>query len=144
MTARATPRTALVAGAALLACASAAPHGLLRVELSGADAGPSSSQELQLVEAVRGAAGGEGLACRPGVGGELLRCSPAAVGNAGHALVVVLRRAGTGYAVSVDQHVRLPGMSSPVCEAQARIQGRLAAELGPPAVRVDAGSGCKR
>jgi len=134
----------LVSWASLLACASAAPHGLLRVELSGADAGPSSPQELRLLEGVTAAAGAEGLACLPGTGADLLRCSPAAVGSAGRALIVALRRAGSGYAVSVDQNVRLPGMSSPVCAAQARLHARLAAELGAHAVRVDAGSGCKR
>jgi hypothetical protein len=95
------------------------------------------------VEAVREAAGAEGLACRPGTGGDLLRCSPATVGNAGRALIVALRRAGSGYAVSIEQGVRLPGVSSPVCAAQARLAGHVAEALGPPAVRTDARSGCK-
>lgn len=127
---------------AALACAAGTPHGLLRVELGGPDAAASPA-EAQLVDAVRGAASAEALACRPGTGADLLRCTPAAVGNQGHALTVTLRRAGSGYAVAVEQPVRLPGMSSPVCEAQARISGRIAAELGAPAVRVDARSDCK-
>ena len=140
-----TPRALLVlplAGA--LACATAAPHGLLRVELAGADAGPSSPQESQLVESVQGAASAEGLACRPGTGADLLRCSPAAVGNQAHALTVALRRSGSGYAVSIEQTVHLPGMSTPVCAAQARIAAGIAAALGPPTVRVDKRSDCKR
>ncbi len=128
---------------AALACASGAPRGLLRVEPSGPDAGPGSAEELQLVDAVRSAASAEGLACRPGTGASLLRCTAAALGNQAHGLEVDLWRSGSGHAVAVEQVVHLPGASTPVCEAQARIAGRLAAELGPAAVRVDKRSECK-
>ncbi len=124
------------------ACAHAA-HGMLRVDLERSDAVLGSPLEAQLVETVNGAAAAEGLACRPGTGADLLRCTAASVGSGSHGLVVSLRRSGTGHAVTIDQQLRLPGMSSPVCEVQARIAGRIAAALGPPVVKVDARSGCK-
>lgn len=140
-----TPRTLLLPtiAAMALACAHGAAHGMLRVELAGPDAGPSSPLEARLVEVVDAAASAEGLACRPGTGADLLRCSAASVGSRSHALVLTLRRSGTGHAVTVDQQLRLPGMSSPVCEVQARVASRIAAELGPQVVRVDARSDCK-
>lgn len=139
-------RARLAALLPLLAAACAttpAARGLLRIDLAGPDAGPASPLEVRLVEAVRDGAAAEGLACRPGPAAALLRCSAATVGNQAHGLTVELERSGSGYAVRVDQPVRLVGMSSPVCAAQARLASRIAAELSPPVVRVDARSGCK-
>jgi hypothetical protein len=128
--------------AALLACASGAPKGRLRVDLAGPDAGPGSPQERALAEAVRDAAASEGLACQPGPGALLLRCAPAAVGNRGGGVVVGLERAGSGYSVRVEQGVRLR-RSDAACEVQRRVAERLGAVVGPQAVRVDARSDCK-
>lgn len=128
---------------AALACATGGPHGQLRVELTGTDAGPASPQEARLVEVVRDAASAEGLACRPGTGADLLRCAPATVGNKAHTLTLALWRSGSGYAASIDQTLRLFGKSSHVCAAQARLAARIAAELGAPAVHVDQRSDCK-
>lgn len=136
-------RRALLLPLAALACAGGAPHGLLRVELGAPDAGPGSAPEAQLLESVRSAAAGEGLACSPGTGADLLRCSAAAVGNQAHGLTLALRRSGSGYALAVAQPIHLPGTSTPVCGAQARLRERLAADLGPGAVRVDGRSDCK-
>jgi hypothetical protein len=138
-----TRRALLLPLTAALACATGTPHGLLRVELAGPEAGPGSPLELRLLDAVRSAADGEGLACRPGTGADLLRCTAATLGNQAHGLTVALRRAGSGYALAVEQAIHLPGTSTPVCAAQARFLDRLAAELGPPAVRVDGRSDCK-
>jgi len=128
--------------AALLACASNAPKGRLRVDLTGADAGPGSPQERALAEAVRDAAASEGLACQPGAGTLVLRCAPATVGNQGRAVVVQLERAGSGYSVRVEQGVRLR-RSDAACEVQRRVAERLGGAVGPQAVRVDARSDCK-
>ncbi len=138
------PRAALLAAAAALACASAAPHGMLRVEPAGADAGPGSALERELVAVVAGTAAAEGLTCQPETGVELLRCSPATFGNQGHALTIQLRREGSGYAVSVGQSVQLWTTSTPVCAAQASLENRISLALGPGVVHVDARSDCKR
>lgn len=140
MTGRALPLLPL---AAALACATGGPHGQLRVEFTAGDAGPSSPQEVRLVEVVRDAASAEGLACRPGTGTDLLRCAPATVGNRGHALTVALWRSGSGYAASIDQAFHLLGASPQVCAVQARLAARIGAELGAPAVHVDQRSDCK-
>jgi hypothetical protein len=134
------PVAALAVGA-LLGCASGAPKGRLRVDLTGPDAGPGSPQERLLAEAVRDAAASEGLACRPGAGGLLLRCSPAAFGNQGRAVVIGLERAGSGYSVRIEQGVRL-GRSAAACDVQRRVAERLGGAVGPQAVRVDARSDC--
>jgi len=132
---------ALVLAAA--SCASApTPHGLLRVDLPGPATGPGSPQELQLAQAVRDAAGAEGLVCQPGGEAALLRCTAAAVGNQSHAIVIGLARSGTGYQISIDQGFHLPGRSSPVCIVQRRVSERIALELQAP-VRVDTRSDCK-
>jgi|APIni6443716594_1056825.scaffolds.fasta_scaffold509984_2 hypothetical protein len=127
--------------ALLAACASSAPRGLLRVDLSGAGAGPGAADEQQLLRAVRDAAGAEGLVCQPGPGGSLLRCSPGAVGP-GHAITVDLDRAGTGYAVTIRQALALPGRRSPVCDVQRRLADRIDGELALSAARVDRRSDC--
>lgn len=133
---------AALALGALLGCASGAPKGRLRVDLTGPDTGPGAAQEHALAEAVRAAAAAEGLACQPGAGGLLLRCSPATFGTQGRAVVLELERAGSGYSVRVEQGVRLR-RSEAACEVQRRVAERLGAAVGPQAVRVDARSDCK-
>lgn len=125
-------------------CASTSPHGLVRVELPGPVTGPGSPQELQLAQAVRDAAGAEGLVCQPGMGASLLRCTAAAVGNQSRGITLALARSGTGYEVSIDQPVRLPGTSSPVCSVQARVRDRIDGELQAPVTRVDGRSECRK
>ncbi len=125
-------------------CAStSSPHGMLRVELPGPVAGAGSPQELQLAQAVRDAAGAEGLVCQPGPGAGLLRCTAVAVGNQSHSIVIGLARAGTGYQVTIDQGLHLPGTGSPVCTVQRRVSDRLEGELETATVRVDNRSDCK-
>ncbi len=140
-------RTPPAIAALLLAAASCAststPHGLVRVDLPGPVIGPGSPQERQLTDAVRSAAGAEGLACQPGMGAALLRCTAAALGNQGHAITIGLARAGTGYQVSIEQTFLLPGSSSPVCSVQHRVSDRIDGELEAPVVRVDTRSDCK-
>lgn len=131
----------LLAGAS---CAStSSPHGLLRVDLPGPVTGPGSPQELQLAQAVRDAAGAEGLVCQPGGGAALLRCTAAAVGNQSHAITIGLVQAGTGYQISIGQGFHLPGSGSPVCTVQRRVLDRIEGELQAPVVRVDNRSDCK-
>ncbi len=140
---RAPTATAALLLAAASCASTSSPHGLLRVELPGPASGPGSPQEQQLAQAVRDAAGSEGLACQPGAGAALLRCTAAAVGNQSHAIVIGLARAGTGYQVTVDQGFHLPGTSSPVCTVQRRVSDRIEGELEGPVVRVDNRSDCK-
>lgn len=135
-------RAAALALGALLGCASGAPQGWLRVDLTGPDAGPGSAQERALVETVRDAAAAEGLACQPGGDGLVVRCAPASLGNQGRAVVLGLERAGSGYSVHIEQGLRLGG-SPAACDVQRRVAERLAASVGPQAVRVDARSDCK-
>jgi hypothetical protein len=138
-------RTSTVLAVLLLAsCASGAPHGLVRVDLPGPETGPGSPQERQLAEAVRDAAGAEGLVCQPGMGASLLRCSAAAVGNQSRGITMGLLRSGTGYEVSIDQPFHIPGTSSPVCSLQRRVSERIDAELQAPLARVDTRSDCKK
>jgi hypothetical protein len=127
----------------LAACASTSPRGLVRVDLPGPQTGPGSSQEIQLTEAVRYAANAEGLACQPGMGAGLLRCTAAAVGNQTSGVTIGLARSGTGYEVSIDQPVRLPGTSSPVCRVQGRVSDTINGALQAPVARVDNRSDCR-
>lgn len=129
--------------AALAGCATTTPHGLLRVDLPGPGTGPESPQERQLAGAVRDAAGLEGLVCQPGGGAAVLRCSAGALGNRAHAITLGLARSGTGYEVSIDQALSLPGRGSPVCDVQRRVAERIDAELQVPVARVDSRSDCK-
>ncbi len=124
-------------------CASSSPQGLVRVDLPGPETGPGSPQERQLTQAIQDAADAEGLVCQPGAGAALLRCSAGAVGNRSRGVTVGLARSGTGYEVSIDQPVRLPGTRSPVCSVQARVRDRIDAELQAPVARIDTRSGCK-
>jgi hypothetical protein len=128
--------------ALLLACASNSPHGLLRVELPGPGEGPLSPEEQQLARVVRDASAAEGLVCQPGGGSSLLRCSAGALGQ-GHAITVVLDRAGTGYSISIDQALSLTGRSSAVCDVQRRLADRIDGELGLPVTRIDRRSDCQ-
>jgi hypothetical protein len=111
------------------------------VDLPGDGVGLGAAEEQQLLRAVRDAAGAEGLVCQPGVGGSLLRCSAGAVGQ-GHAITVDLDRAGTGYAVTIQQALSLPGRRSPVCDVQRRLADRIDGELALSAARVDRRSDC--
>ncbi len=125
-------------------CASTpTPHGLVRVDLPGPASGPGSPQERELAQAVRDAAFAEGLVCQPGSGASLLRCSAGAVGTQSRGITVGLYRSGTGYEVPIDQPVRLPGTSSPVCAVQERVRQRIEAALQAPVAVVDARSECK-
>jgi hypothetical protein len=112
------------------------------VELPGPGEGPASAEEQQLARAVRDASAAEGLICQPGVGSSLLRCSAGAFGQ-GHAITVDLDRAGTGYAVAIDQALSLPGRSSAVCDVQRRLADRIDGELAIPVTRVDRRSDCQ-
>ena len=134
----------LVPVLAAAGCASASPHGLVRVDLPGPEVGPGSPQELQLAQAVRNAASAEGLSCQPGMEAPLLRCTAAAVGNLSRGITIGLARSGTGYEVSIDQSFRLPGQSSPVCDLQRRVLDRIDGELQVPVARVDTRSDCKK
>jgi hypothetical protein len=124
-------------------CASGAPRGHVRVDLPGPDKGAGSPQELQLTDAVRGAADAEGLVCQPGTGAALLRCTAAAVGNQSSGVTIGLARSGTGYEVSIDQPFHLPGSSSPVCRVQRRVSDQIDSALQAPLARVDTRSDCK-
>lgn len=128
--------------ALLAGCASGAPRGLLRVDLPGDGAGLGAAEEQQLLRAVRDAAGAEGLICQPGLGASLLRCSAGAVGQ-GHAITVDLDRAGSGYALTIQQALKLPGRRSPVCDVQRRLADRIDGELALSAARVDRRSDCQ-
>jgi hypothetical protein len=125
-------------------CAStASPHGLVRVDLPGPVTGPGSPQEHELAQAVRDAAGAEGLVCQPGSGAALLRCSAGAVGSQSRGITVGLVRSGSGYEVPIDQPIRLPGTTSPVCTIQARVRDRIVAALQAPVAVVDSRSECR-
>ncbi len=124
-------------------CASSAPRGLVRVDLPGPGTGPGSAQEEQLADAVRDAAGAEGLICQPGGGSALLRCTAVAIGNQTRAITVGLARSGTGYEVSIVQAFQIPGRSSAVCDVQRRMQERIDARLQMAVARVDTRSDCK-
>ncbi len=124
-------------------CASAQPHGLVRVDLAGPQSGPGSPQELQLTDAVRHVAYAGGLVCQEGMGATLLRCSAGAVGNQSHGITIGLVRSGTGYEVSVDQTMLLPGGTSQVCSVQRRVMEQVDMELAAPVTRVDTRSDCK-
>jgi hypothetical protein len=124
-------------------CAST-PHGLVRVDLPGPVTGPGSPQEQQLAQAVRDAAGAEGLVCQPGAGAALLRCSAGAVGSQSRGITVGLVRSGSGYEVPIDQPIRLPGTTSPVCPIQARVRDRIVTALQAPVAVVDSRSECKK
>ena len=134
--------TILAALLATAACASTSPHGLVRVDLPGPLTGPGSPQERQLLQAVEDAAYAEGLVCQPGPGVAMLHCSAGTVGNRSRGITLDLLRSGTGYEVSVDQPVRLPGTTSPVCSIQARLLDRIEGELQAPVARIDARSDC--
>lgn len=138
---RAPPLAALLAVAAV-GCSAPRPHGLIRVDLAGPEAGPGSADELHLSRVVNGSAEGLGLACQPGGGALLLHCSAAAVGNQGRTVTITLTRSGTGYEVGIDQAFLLPGRESPVCGIQRHLADTIDAELARPAARVDRRSGC--
>ncbi|BDG01738.1 hypothetical protein [Anaeromyxobacter oryzae] len=138
------PRLAVLAitAALALACRTAEPRALVRVDAPPAEPGaPADAQALRVERAVRSVADEERLVCLEGGGAVLLTCSPADVGSRSVQVRLTVQRAGSGIEVIGDAPFAHPG-DPDVCRLASRLVRAVDAELGVPSARVHPGSGC--